>query len=203
MNPTRFRRLTAAVVAVCAALVTVGAVPAHAHEGEGVLALESALDAAGLSVPYVVRLTWGNDRDPAVDATVTATPIDPSGTPQTPVPLEQQDDDGRYAGTITFPASGSWTVRFTSVTPAATLEVVQEVSGPPLSTATSTTSSTTSTTEPPAGAGSSDDDRASRADKSEDDDSGIAGLLAAALLAVIVGGAVFGAARARRSRSMR
>ena len=202
MNQARSRRSAAAIVAVCVALAILGAVPAYAHEGEGVLELEPQADAPGLSVPYVVRLTWADDGHPAIDATVTATAIDPSGTPQTPVPMQQQGDDGRYSATVAFPDGGAWTVRFTSVTPAATLEVEQDVSGQPPSTATSSTSSsTTSTTQVSTGAGSSDDERASPPDASEDDDGGIAGLLAALLLALIVAGGLFGAVRARRGRS--
>ena len=202
MSQTRPRRTAAAIVAVYVALAILGAVPASAHEGEGVLELEAQADAPGPSVPYVVRLTWADDGHPAIDATVTATAIDPSGTPQTPVPMQQQGDDGRYSATVAFPDGGAWTVRFTSVTPAATLEVEQDVSDPPPSTAASSTSSgMTSTTQESAGAGSSDGERASPPDGSEDDDGGIAGLLAALLLVLIVAGGLFGAIRARSSRS--
>ena len=190
----------AATILLCAAFATTLGVPsASAHEGQGILEIDAQPAAPGLSVPYVVRLTWADDGHPAVDATVTATAIDPSGSPQTPVILQQQGDDGRYAGTVTFPSVGAWTVRFTAVTPSATLEVIQEVAEPPPSTPTS---GVTTTTDTGSSATSTSAEAVDAVDASDVEESsgGIAGLLAAGFLAVIVAGAVFGFVRARRGR---
>jgi hypothetical protein len=192
----------AAVVLLCAALATaLGAPSASAHEGEGILEFDAQPAAPGLSFPYVVRLTWADDGHPAVDATVTATAFDPSGAPQTPVLLEEQGDDGRYAGTVTFPSSGAWTVRFTAVTPSATLEVTQEVAEPPPSTTTSGVTTTTNT-NPEASTGAEALDAADASDVDESS-GGIAGLLAAGFLAVIVAGGILGFVRARQGRAGR
>ena len=198
---TRPLRLRATgVILLCAALATtLGAPSASAHEGEGILELDAQPAAPGRSVPYVVRLTWADDGHPAVDATVTATAVDPSGTPQTPVLLEEQGDNGRYAGTVTFPSGGAWTVRFTAVTPSATLEVIQEVAEPAPSTPASDVTTTTDTSSAETSRGAEAVDAADASDV-EESSGGVAGLLAAGFLFVIVAGAIFGFVRAQRDR---
>ena len=106
MKRPPFRCAAAALIVFCAALAALGTPSADAHEGEGIFELQAQGSADSLTVPYVVRLTWANDGHPAFDATVTATPIDPGGTPQTPVPMQFEGDDGRYSGTITYPSAG-------------------------------------------------------------------------------------------------
>ena len=163
---------------------------ASAHEGDGVLVVESQGPANGMSVPYVVRLTWEDDGHAAVDATVTATAIAADGTPQTPVPLEPVDQEGLYVATLTYPAAGSWTVRFTSVTPAATTEVAEEVAEPTTTTADSTTSTTTGTTRTT--------DQVSGEGSPDDEGVGVGGVLAAAFLVVVVVACVIGFTRSTR-----
>ena len=194
MNQSLPRPAAGALTLICVALAMLVAPIAYAHEGEGTLVVEAQGDTGELTMSYVVGLTWANDGHPAADATVTATIIDPSGAPQTPVPMQSQGDDGRYSGTVTFPTEGTWTVRFTAVTPAATLEIVEEVTAP-------STSDTTTTTQASNGSATSETEPASPAETEDDDDGGVAGLLAAAFLALIVGGGVVGAIRARRPRS--
>lgn len=198
MKRSPFRFLAAALILFCAALVTLGTPPAHAHEGEGILELESRGTAASASVPYVVRLTWANDGHPAIDATVTATPIDRSGTPQTPVPMQFEGEDGRYSGTVAFPSDGTWTVRFTSVTPAATLEITEEVTAPPTSTpSTTTTAAADEPAEPAVDVEAPSAERASDAED-RDDGGGVTGLVVGALVAAVVTACVVVAMRARR-----
>lgn len=142
MNRTRAALATVILVLAAGTAVTDAA---SAHEGEGILTLESQQVAPEGSAAYRVRLTWENDGHAAIDSTVTATPIAPDGTPGVPVVMDAVDQDGRYAGNLTFPDSGTWTVRFTAVTPAATAEVVEEItlttttgpvaSGPPMTEA--------------------------------------------------------------------
>ena len=195
MNQTLPRPAAAtALTLICAALAMLVAPTAYAHEGEGTLVVEAQGDTGSFTMSYVVRLTWANDGHSAADATITATVIDPSGAPQTPSPMQSQGYDGRYSGTVTFPTEGTWTVRFTAVTPAATLEIVEEVTAPP-------TSDTTTTTQVSNDIATSETEPASPAETPDDDDGGVAGLLAATFLALVVGGGVVGAVRARRARS--
>lgn len=193
------RRFAATLVLLCAALVTLALPGASAHEGEGILEVESRSADGGSRVPYVVRLTWTNDGHPAVDATVTATPIDPSGAPQTPVPMEFQGAGGRYAGTIEFPSDGTWTVRFTSVTPAATLEIVEEVVAPP----TTTTTTEAGEAADPSESTSATIDEASAVAEPEADEGGLNGLVVAVVIAGLAVVAMALVVRARRGTTTR
>lgn len=98
-----------------------------AHEGYGVIDLEGRHPADGGAVHYVVRVTWSEDGHPAEGAGVTATLLDAFGNPLSSVPLDAVDADGRYAGYVTFPGDGLWTVRITSAVPAGSLDVVEQV----------------------------------------------------------------------------
>ena len=161
--------------------------PSLAHEGRGIINVEPAEPTAAGSVRYVLRLVWENDQHAALNATVTATPIAPTGATSTPVVLTASDQDGRYQGVVTFPTSGSWTVRFTAVTPVASTEVTQEVQLPTASTTTVVGPATT-TAEPvvpsPAGQQAATD--------SADDSGPPLALLGAVLVVLLVGaGALF------------
>lgn len=90
------------------------------HTGNGVLVVEAGHPIGPSQIHYVIRLTWA-DGHPADMSYVTATLVDLSGT-AVPVALYPYDSDGRYAGTITFPGSGVWTVRFSSALPAVTVD---------------------------------------------------------------------------------
>lgn len=166
--------------------------PAAAHEGQGQFAVETAEPVAA-GVRYVVRLTWVGDNHPAIDATVTATPIDPAGTAGTPVAFTAVDQDGRYRGDVPLPTPGRWTVRFTAVTPPATFEATREVTAPttaPSSTTTTVPADSPATTE--AGAPLSSTDGG---------DGSSAGTLVfvAVVAAIVLGGAL--AFRSARRRS--
>jgi hypothetical protein len=117
--------IATAVAAVAAASLLLGS-PAGAQEGEGIITLE-ATHPAGLSVHFIVRVTWENDGRPADDAIVTATAVATDGTRLTPVTLAPVDNDGRYADAIDFDAPGSWTVRFASTDPTGTAVITQTV----------------------------------------------------------------------------
>lgn len=157
------KSLVAFAITMAIALPATGA---SADEGPGTFALETA-EPLTTSVRYVVRLTFTGDGHPARDATVTATAIDSDGTARTPVAMPPVDRDGRYEATVTFPAPGEWTVRFTAVLPPATMEQPQTITAPPSSTPESTTTTpisdaTETTNEPESTAeetsGSSDDE---------------------------------------------
>lgn len=142
-----FRSCGAAVVALAVIAGVAGfglPSPAFAHEGGGTITVESSEPVDGAAVRYVARVIWNNDGHPAAaaDTTMTAAPIGPDGTAVAPVTLEPVDDDGRFAATVEFPSPGAWTVRFTVITPAATLELPQQID-PPATTTTSAAPSTT------------------------------------------------------------
>jgi hypothetical protein len=175
----------ACVAAVVAALAT-GAAPAMAHEGPGRLTIESA-EPSGDTVTYRVRLVYTGDDDPVDDATITAV-VDgvPSATPQ---PFAPAGTAGIYEATVRLPGPGTWTIRFTSVTPPATAERTET-----LVAAVTTTSSapSPSTTVARAGAdppGGTDDDGSSK----------LPLVVGAAAAAAVVAAAVYAALRRRAS----
>lgn len=189
MKPARLATcLTLLAVVV---LLMAAATNALAHEGRGVLVVESRVPTAATVIPYVVRLTWEDDGDPAIDATVTATPIAPDGTVQTPVPMEPIDQDGRYRTTITYPSNGRWTVRFTAVTPTATLDLVEEIQND--ATTTSTRAETTSTA-----AALGDGEEAATHDPDDGGGTSVGNALGLGLLVAIVIGVAIGLARSSR-----
>jgi hypothetical protein len=221
-QPIPVRRFAVRVLAVAAvALVLVfgagGAVPAGAHDGDAIIAVEAA-HPAGTGVHYIVRVTWQNDGHPAADATVTASAVGSDGTQLTPVTLAAADSDGRYAGVVDFPAPGSWTVRITSIDPTGTLEQAQEVAPPP------TTAPAEGGSEVTTGQGEADDgngfapaddgtgasdEQAQTADSesdgdgdgaSDDDSGGMPIYLAVAAAAVVLIGAVTAVNIIRRNR---
>ena len=103
-------------------------VTSEAHEGYGVLIVEGRHPTGPTDVHYVVRLTWSGDGHPADPATtaLTASIVGPQG-PLPPVVLQPWDADGRYAGTLSFPAPGVWTVRFSAAMPATQLDSLELV----------------------------------------------------------------------------
>lgn len=196
-------RPRAALLALLIASVALGiTTPAAAHEGDGILTVESQAPAGDLAVRYVVRLTWADDGHPALGATVTAVPVAPDGEPQTPVTLEPTDEDGRYSATVTYPTAGDWTVRITSVTPTDSIEITEAVRSQPTSTTRPLTTTTTTAVGPgddPSSNAATDGDPGT-----EDDGSPIGGALALGGLVALVTAAVVGVARsARRSREHR
>jgi hypothetical protein len=97
------------------------------HDGYGVIDVEGRHPGEGGAVHYVVRVTWSEDGHPAEGSTVTATVLDAFGNALPPVTLDPLDLDGRYAGTVTFPWEGLWTVRFTSTVPAGSVDTVEQL----------------------------------------------------------------------------
>lgn len=182
------------------AVVAGGTGVATAHEGEGILTIESQEVSPEGAASYQVRLTWENDGHAAIDSTVTATPISPDGTQGTPVVLQPVDQDGRYAGSLTFADSGAWTVRLTSVTPAATAEVVEEVAiVAPTTVADPTTSTSTAAESDEARV---DDIAAGELDDADDDSGSSTGLIVAVVAVVLISAAVV-AGFARSNRRLR
>lgn len=193
------RPLGAALIAMLLLLgASVGAPPAQAHEGEGALFVESQEPTGDGSVRYQVRLTWVNDGHAAIDATVTATPIADDGIPRTPVVLDPIDQDGRYAGVVPFDANGPWTIRFTSITPAATSELVEEVMLPIPTTVPSTTEISSATTSSGALEDSPEDSEGAATSAVEDDGGDPSEVPAIVALVAILLVVVVGFARSNR-----
>jgi hypothetical protein len=204
---TRSPRRPAAVAAlalVLAALVAgfgllAGAAPAGAHEGPGILVVESDTP-TGTSHHFVIRLTWENDGHPAArTTTITLTPTGPDGTAGTPIPMTAVDDDGRFEATADLAQPGSWKVRFTALNPSANVEQAVEVA-PPATTATTEAPATTTTEadEPDEEA----PDTEATASTSDDDGGGSGALLAVAAVVVallVLGGTALVVARSRRA----
>jgi hypothetical protein len=136
------------VVAVVAMSSMVVAAPGAAHEGEGAIEVLAAAAAGPRAVEYTIRLTYAADGHGANDATVTAVVVGGDGAVVgTPAVMERGDGEGVYVATVSFPAEGRWTVRFTAVTPPATLEVGQTIEEPG---APASTTMTPATAAPPA-----------------------------------------------------
>lgn len=129
--------LLAAVVVGIAAL----AAPALAHDDQGLFSVTVSEPSGDLAYDLQVALIYSGDREPVEGANVTAVAEGPGGTAG-PFTLEPTEEPGSYATTVTFPAPGEWTVRFTSITPSATIEHPIAVAAP----ATTTTDAPTTTT---------------------------------------------------------
>ena len=186
------------VLLVTLALGTFLSLPASAHGGDPVITVDQVHPGQG-STHYFIRMTW-EDGDPITDGSLTATPIAPDGTEGDLVVLESSGD-GIYQGAVPMDGPGTWTVRFTTVDPAGSMETTQVVEGPTATTAAPTTTTTTTaapettapaTSEQTVTTQSTADDEAAAGDAESDDDSGsalplvIGGIV---LLAVVAGGA--------------
>lgn len=179
------RVITLAVVVLGALALGVGAAPAaRAHGGDGVLELEAAHPTT-TGVHVIVQLTYQNDGDAVSGATVTATPISPSGEELEAVTLSPAAA-GSYQGPVDMPDTGRWTVRFASVEPPATLEETVEVE------ATSTSTSPASgEDEGAAGFAPADDGTGdSAADDGDSGSDGVPILLVVAAAVVAIGGVI-------------
>lgn len=187
------------LVALAAALLAVGAwaSPAAAHDGEAVVAVEQ-VHPEGLSVHYVVLVTWADDGHPATDATVTATAVSPDGTQLTPVTLSAVDAEGRYSGVVEFPSPGAWTLRVTSIEPTGAAEQAQDVAAvaptPPPDEGGEATGEAGGDFAP------ADDDAEDAAAGTGDSDDGMPVYLIVAALAVVVIGAATAVNIIRRNR---
>lgn len=142
LAPTRLRGLAGLIAVGVAALIAL-APAAAAHEGKAIINVETEVNQPA-GTDYTIRAIWNNDGHPAADATVTATPIDPAGVNGTPIAFAARDEDGRYGGFVPMPSPGRWTVRFTVVEPAGTLEVTRDVAA--TTTTTAKPKATTTTT---------------------------------------------------------
>lgn len=143
---------------------------------DGGLTVVAPIDDPGIQGTYTVSWRVLPEGSPHLD-----------GTAATPVTLEPVDDDGRFRATVEFPSAGTWTVRFTAITPEATVEVPQQVDPP--ATTTTTVARSTTTSE-----GESTSTSEAPADEDEDGEASKAGtfVFVAVLLILAVAALVIG-----------
>ncbi len=148
------RRLAvlAAVLLTCLWLGLTAAPPASAHGEDGYFEDLRVETTAGLEVTVDAVLLYEGDDDPAPGATVTLVAEGPQGQVVGPVPMEEGTEPGRYQGTTTLPAAGTWELRLSSLDPDGVLRSPLEVSPPgeDESTSPAETSGTADPTEPTA-----------------------------------------------------
>lgn len=126
---------TIAAALLTAALLLATPKVASAHDDVGVLDVVTA-EVDGLTVRYDVALIYSGDREPVAGATVTVVAQSAAGVTVGPVNLESTGVPGHYAVTLEYPSAGDWTVRFTSITPRATVERPESVAAADAGTAT-------------------------------------------------------------------
>ncbi|CAN5569707.1 hypothetical protein BH18ACT1_BH18ACT1_06790 [soil metagenome] len=141
----RTRAPLAVGVAVLPAFLLTGIGSAAAHSERGVVEVVSREPVVDVGLDSVVRLTYEDDGDAVSDPTLTAVAVSPDGVEADTVVLSAGGGPGLYEGDVPLSEQGTWRVRFTSVTSAATLEVTEERSP---SVATSTTTAPTTTEAP-------------------------------------------------------
>jgi hypothetical protein len=140
-------RMLAAALILSA--VTFSAGPAAAHDDVGVLEVVQA-DVQGTRATYEVSLIYSGDREPVENATITVVAQDPAAVTVGPVNLEPTGEPGRYTASLEFPSTGSWTVRFSSVRPRATIERSENLTEPAQAPSSTVAPTTTASTSAPA-----------------------------------------------------
>jgi hypothetical protein len=130
------------VLVLVLVLAAVGAAPAASAHSDTATFSDVTVQPSGSSVRIDATLTYDNDDDPVTDATVTVAGDNGAGATLVPVVLVG-NPEGVYSGTLDLPASGTWRLRLTSVTPTAELSVDAEVPAPAAATTVPTTAPTT------------------------------------------------------------
>jgi len=146
----------AGLLVLCALVVAAGAGPAWAHGEDGTFTgLDAQPGDQSLSVSVRARLVYLNDAEPAPGATVVVEAIGPDGVAAAASPPLADEGDGTYAGSLTLPDAGAWTLRFTSTTPNGTADTAYTATAP---TTTAPEPPTTTEPEPIGQTGPDDDD---------------------------------------------
>jgi hypothetical protein len=143
------RLLLAAIAALLGALVPAAA---RAHGEEGSFEVTSAASAGDLTVSYDLLLTYDDDGDAAVGATVTLTGEGPGGATVGPVAFAPTAESGHYAATVTFPTAGAWRLRISGTSPEALLVHPQSVDPVAVPTTATPTAAPTTAAPPTTGA---------------------------------------------------
>jgi hypothetical protein len=111
---------------------------AGAHGDDGVLSVVSATP-SGTSSTVTVELTYEGAGHPVDGATVTVVADDGAGRTIDPVPMGPGSAPGQYTATVEYPSAGTWNLRVTAVSPAATVTLTQDATADPGVTAVPST----------------------------------------------------------------
>ncbi len=162
------------------------AAPAGAHSDKGSIVIINKEPAGPLGIRYVVEITFASDGHRAPDAVATLV-AESDGEKIGPLPLKPvEGKTGEYEVTAMFSSSGDWNTRFTSLDPAAVLEITEY-----LGVVSDPSAATTRVAAEPVSVDPSAPDTALKKDSGN---GGVVGLLALALASA---GAVFVLRRAR------
>lgn len=179
---------------------------AGAQGEEAVITVDQAHPASGATHYYVTVIAAGGE--PVEGASVTATPIAPDGTQGEAVTFDS-DGGGVYQGLVPMPSPGSWTIRFTSTNPSATIDHTEVVEGeaptptappttsPPAPAPTQATTTVPETTTTVADDSDEDDEQATTTTEGDDSDdsSPLPLILGGVALIVVLGGFLYLATR--------
>ena len=143
------RRIMVLVSVVCGASLAL-APPVAAHSDDGTITAAGGDRVTGTSVRVEATITFNSDGHAAPSATATVVAERPGSTPVGPVPLKRDAATGVYAATIQLTSPGTWTLRYTSLSPTAVLErnitvdaVILTTPAPASTTSVPSTASTT------------------------------------------------------------
>jgi hypothetical protein len=123
------RAVLALVVAL--AVLALGADPAVAHGGAGVIEIDVPEERGDMAVGLRIRLTYEDDEHPAAEdevGEITVEGTGPDGETFGPeAAFDATEVPGVYAAELTFPAPGTWELTVSSDEPAATATTTIEV----------------------------------------------------------------------------
>lgn len=197
-------RALAALVAVLVVLVA-ASLPAGAHGGEAQIELVSMeTGAQPMQRNVTVSVTYGDDNHHVDDATVTVGGSSDGGDALVPVTLQPMGE-GRFSGTVEFPAAGTWNLTVTVVDPPGQLQLdpvvvtaPTTVTEPVTQPETDPQDAVTADTQPTEPASQSSNEPTQGAGDSNEDSSDFpVGAVIAALLVVVVGAATWLVLRGR------
>jgi hypothetical protein len=196
-RPIRAAALAAALTALVLALSTG---PAAAHGDEGQMTVVDATESAPMTISVEVGLVHADDQHLAEEAEVWVQ-ASSADTQLERVGLTRTGEGSAvYAGQISVPSPGEWTLSFESTDPAATAQASVSVAE---AAPESTTSTAAPTTSPPTTSATDTDSEPTAAQDDEDEDDGLSSVVIAlgvigVLVLVAAGVAV---AQRRRNQS--
>lgn len=204
----RWFSMVLAVVAVASLWLDAGR--AAAHSDDGTITAVGPDRVSGPTVRVEATITFNSDGHVAPTATATVVAERAGADTVGPVPLKRDPAAGSYTASIKL-TPGTWTLRYTSLSPTAVLERIVTVDVPPSSTITTSTAAPAGTTTTlvgsisTAGAAASTTTptpvaSASGTPASGGGDTAGTTVLFVGLIVVIAAGGVLIAARARRPR---
>ncbi len=203
----RLRRVFVLVAVACAMATTVAS-PAAGHSDDGTITAAGGDRVTGPSVRVEAAITFNSDGHAAPSATATVVAERSGAATVGPVPLKRDAATGAYTTTIELPQPGTWTLRYTSLSPIAVLERVITVDEAAVPTTAPPLTSSTVTTVPPTSSGVSPSSSAAPnvaapprgADRADDGGPARTAVLVAGIGAVFLAGCGFVATRSWRRK---